>query len=138
MRVGTDPDLRFSPNGLAICKVRAVASSRREEPKGSGNWVDDKSAWLSVTAFGPKAENMAATVHKGMLVLVDGRLSVEEWESGEKKGTSVEVLVDTIGPSLSYATAEVSKVEKGGGAQPQSSPARPAQSAAPQSDEPPF
>lgn len=144
-RMGTDPELRFTPSGVAVASFRAVASSRKEEPKGSGNWVDDKSAWVKVTAFQQLAENIAESLLKGMLVVIDGRLEIEEWEDrdGAKRQTP-NILVNTIGPALKYATAKVSKVESQGAQQQSSSRQQTSRDddpwAAPpaQNDEPPF
>ena len=135
VRLGTEPELRFTPAGMAVCSVRAVSSQRK---KVNDEWVDDKTTWTTLVAFGQLAEHMVETVHAKDLVVVDGRLSVEDWESGDKKGTSVSVLLDSIGPSLSYATAEVTQVPRSNGAQQPARQQQAAPSQAPQSDEPPF
>lgn len=121
MRVGTDPELRFTPAGMPICSFRAVASSRKEEPKGSGNWVDDRTAWVTVTTFQQTAENVVESIQKGDLVVVLGRLEVQEWTDNENnKRISVNVVADTIGPSLRWSTAKVSQAPRtNGGGPPQ-------------------
>ena len=139
--VGTDPSLRFSAGGMAICSFRAVASSRKKDDKGE--WVDDKSAWVNVTGFKQVAEIMAESVEKGQKIVLDGRLEVEPWTDRDANDRiSVNVLVNTVGPSLSFATAKVSKVERSSNTQsgqqsrPQSAGEDPW--ATPQSDDPPF
>lgn len=137
-RVGADPELRFSPSGVAVCNVRAVASSRKK--MDNGDWVDDKTTWVTLTAFKELAQNIAESVAKGDLITATGRLHVENWESGDKKGTSVSVLVDSIGPSLKYATAKVSKTERTGGSSntTNSGDSDPWEAPATQDDAPPF
>ena len=77
------------------------------------------------------AENVSASLRKGARVMVTGRLEQRSWETdqGEKRSV-VEVVADEIGPSLRWATAEVTRTERrgpgdfGGGAA--SAPAAPA------------
>lgn len=143
-RAAADPELRFTPSGMALCKVRAVASSRKEV---NGEWVDDKTCWVNLTTFKSQAENVAESVTQGMLLVVDGRIQTDDWEDKEgNKRTSVEIVCDSIGPALSWATAKVTKASRsGGGGQQQSSSQWGNQSdndpwatPAGQSDEPPF
>lgn len=103
-RVVADPELRFAPSGTAVLKIRCVASSRKKNE--AGEWVDDKTCWLNVTAFNKLAENSAESVTKGALITVTGRLQTDEWtdrETGEKK-SSTSVLADAIGVSLAVRT----------------------------------
>jgi single-strand DNA-binding protein len=96
---------------MPICKVRAVASSRKKDE--SGNWVDDKSVWVSLTGFNKVAENMAESITKGDLLTVVGRLQVSDWEDSEgHKRTSVEVSVDSIGPAITWNPAKVQRGER--------------------------
>lgn len=99
-RVGRDPELRFSPSGVAVTKMRAVASSRKQV---DGQWQDDKTAWVTLTAFKKLAENVAESFQKGNLVMVSGKLEVDEWEDSEgNRRTTVNVLVDNIGMSAAF------------------------------------
>lgn len=134
-RLGGDPELRFAPSGVAVCSASAAASSRK---KDGDKWVDDKTTWVRLTAFRRIAENMAESLHKGDLVMVTGKLQVEDWESGDKKGRSVDILVDSIGPSLSVATATIRKGERSSSSSSSSSSDGDPWATPPQDDEPPF
>jgi single-strand DNA-binding protein len=145
-RLGTDPDLRYTPGGMAVCEARAVASSRKKNEQ-TGEWHDDKSAWVTLTAFKELAENMAESLNRGDLVVVLGRLEIAEWtDKDDNKRTTPKVLLDNIGPSLVRATAQVSKKDSssgGGGSRVQrtSGPVDNdpwATTPATSSDEPPF
>ena len=143
-RVVADPDLKFLPSGKAVANVRLVANSRK---KVDDQWVDDKVCWVRAVAFEKKAENIAESIEKGMLVVVEGRLHTAEYETqdGEKR-TSVELMLDTIGPSLSFATAKVTGSGKrdatssssGGGVERSSGGGEDPWGTPPQGDEPPF
>jgi single-strand DNA-binding protein len=66
------------------------------------------------------AENAAESLGRGSRVLVSGRLEQRSWETpdGDRR-SKVEVIADEIGPSLRWATAQVTKNErKGPGGEP--------------------
>ncbi|MFE1767265.1 single-stranded DNA-binding protein [Streptomyces angustmyceticus] len=110
-RLIEDPELRFSASGSAVVKIRLAFNSRKKGQ--SGQWVDDATFFVRGTAFGQAAENVAASLQRGMEVMVVGRMKTESWETkdGEKRSEAA-LLVDSIGPSLRFATAQV---EKSGG-----------------------
>jgi len=64
------------------------------------------------------AENVTESLTKGARVIVSGRLDQRSWETqdGERR-SKVEVVADEVGPSLRWATAQVTKTERrdGGG-----------------------
>jgi len=96
------------------------------------------------------AENVAESLTKGMRVIVTGRLVSRSWEANGEKRTVTEMQVDEVGPSLRYATAKVTRTQRGGGnggggfsgGGGSSSPAGGSDNdpwaSAPASDEPPF
>lgn len=102
-RVVADPELRFSPSGVAVGNIRLVASSRKQV---DGEWVDDKTCWIDCTVFKQTAENLVDSVTKGDLVTVTGRLQTDEWEDkdGNKRSKTV-MIADSIGPSLRFRSA---------------------------------
>jgi single-strand DNA-binding protein len=60
------------------------------------------------------AEHCANSLAKGMRVVAQGRLTQHSWEDEQhQRRTSMELQVDEIGPSLRYATAEVTKAQRG-------------------------
>jgi single-strand DNA-binding protein len=159
-----DPELRFTPAGAAVCKFR-VASTPRIFNKTTSQWEDGESLFLTCSVWRQAAENAAATLARGMRVMVQGRLKQRSYEDREQvKRTVYEIDVEEVGPSLLRASAVVSKNNAAGqssaaptadgwaGARPaqqsggwggQQAPAQPpaAPAAAPTggySDEPPF
>lgn len=129
-----DPELRFSPGGVAVGKFRLVSSSRKQV---DGEWVDDKTLWLQVTVFKQLAENCVDSLAKGDLVVVTGRLQTDEWESegGEKRSATV-LVANNVAPSLLFRTTPHSE----GRAERRTAPDTEDQWAAPvgQPDDPPF
>lgn len=137
-RVAADPELRYAASGVAVCKIRAVASHRKKNDDDT--WVDSNTLWTSLTIFKDAAEHAAESFEKGDLVVVTGRIELQEWEKDGVKNRAANVLVDSIGHSTRWATSKATKVERSGGGDGQ----RKKQTdndpwAAPdQSDEPPF
>lgn len=114
-RLTQDPELRFSNNGVAIATVNLAFNSRRKN-QATGEWEDGDVFFVRGTAFKQLAENVAETLTKGTEVHVSGRLKTDQWEdkqTGDKRSATA-LLIESIGPSLAWATAKVSKVSRDG------------------------
>ncbi|MFF7476611.1 single-stranded DNA-binding protein [Streptomyces sp. NPDC008092] len=110
------PELRFSGAGKAVVRVRLAFNARRKDD--SGNWVDGDTFYIDGKAFDQHAERIAESLEKGMEVVVAGRLKTDQWTTREgEKRSGPSLLLDAIGPSLRYATAQVTKAGSGGGRQ---------------------
>jgi len=109
-----DPELRFTAGGKGVASF-GVAVNRRYQK--NNEWVEQTS-FFNVTAWDSLGENAAASLTKGMRVIVTGRLEQRSYETqqGEKRSV-VEIVAEEIGPSLRWATAQVEKVARseGGG-----------------------
>lgn len=113
-RLIEDPELRFGANGKAIAKVRLAFNSRKKDP-ATNEWIDSDSFFIDGKAFDQAAENIAGSLTRGMEVVVSGRLRTEKWESKEgEKRSAPALMIDSIGPSLRFATAAVTKTSGGG------------------------
>jgi single-strand DNA-binding protein len=95
-RLGGDPTLK-SVHGDRVAEFRLGSTARRKEGE---TWVDGSTNWYSVEAWGDIAQHIVTSLRKGDLVVVLGRLKVEQWESGERRGTSVKIRADHLGHSL--------------------------------------
>jgi single-strand DNA-binding protein len=107
------PELRFTPNGRAVAKVRVAVNERYQN--STGDWVDGNTSWYTVQAWGALAEHLAESVGKGDRVLVHGRLGQRpyETETGEKRH-AWEVTAEEIGLSLRHTSAESTKARTAG------------------------
>ena len=113
--ITADPELRFTPSGAAVAKF-TIASTPRYFDKGSNEWKDGDTLFLTCNVWRQAAENAAETLQKGMRVIVQGRLKQRSYETKEgEKRTVYEVEVDDFGPSLLRATAKVSRNAGSGG-----------------------
>src|SRR6266540_3238929 len=110
-----DPELRFTPSGAAVASF-TVASTPRTFDRQSGEWKDGEALFLRCNIWRQAAENVAESLTRGALVIVNGRVKQRSFETREgEKRTVIELDVDEIGPSLRYATAKVNKVSRGTG-----------------------
>ena len=91
-----DPELRSTPGGTAVCKLRVAVNSRRKDGQ-SGEWID-KPNYFDVTVWGAQGENCANYLSKGRPVAVDGRLDWREWEAqdGSGKRQAIEIIADSV------------------------------------------
>jgi single-strand DNA-binding protein len=107
-----DPELRFTPSGVAMAKIR-MAVNRRWRGQ-DGEWQEDTS-FFTGTVWREQAEQVAESLQKGMRVIVTGRLEQRSWETQEGDRRSVvEVQIDEVGPSLRWATATVNRTQRSG------------------------
>lgn len=108
-----DPEIRYTPSGQTVVTF-GLAVSRRWQ-NGQNEW-EEQTSFFDVKCWSQMAENVAESVAKGTRVVVAGRLEQRSWEtdSGDKR-SKVEVVADEVAPSLRWATAEVSKVERSTG-----------------------
>ena len=109
-----DPELRYTQNGLAVANF-TIASTPRTFDRASNDWKDGEALFLRASVWREFAEHVAGSLTKGMRVVATGRLRQRSYETKEgEKRTSIELEVDEIGPSLRYATAQVTRAAGGG------------------------
>jgi single-strand DNA-binding protein len=139
-----DPELRFTPSGLATATL-GIAVNRRRQNQG-GEW-EEQTSFFNVVCWRDMAENVSQSLQKGARVLVTGRLEQRSYQTqdGEKRSV-IEVIADEIGPSLRWATAGVQKNDRrepgeagagGGGGRPVANEPMPAATGG-YGDEEPF
>lgn len=111
----SDPELRYTQNGLAVANF-TIASTPRNFDRASNEWKDGEALFLRASVWRDFAEHVAGSLTKGSRVMATGRLKQRSYETKEgEKRTSIELEVDEIGPSLRYATAQVTRASGGGG-----------------------
>ena len=106
--VATTPRHLITSDGVPITSFR-LASKQRHFDRKSGNWVDGATNWYTVTAFRSLAINAVNSLKKGERVVAHGKLRISNWESGEKRGTNIEIDADSLGHDLSWGTTVFSR-----------------------------
>lgn len=104
-----DPELRYTQNGLAVANF-TIASTPRTFDARSKEWKDGDALFLRASVWREFAEHVAGSLTKGSRVIATGRLKQRSYQDrdGATK-TAIELEIDEIGPSLRYATAQVTR-----------------------------
>lgn len=76
-RMGRDPEIRYMPNGDAVCNF-SVATTERWKDKASGEMKED-TTWHRVSAWGRQAEIVGEYLRKGSLVYVEGKMTARKY-----------------------------------------------------------
>jgi len=93
--LGRDPEVRYTPNGAAICNV-TIATSRNWKDKTSGEKVEE-TEWHRVVFYDRLAEIAGEYLKKGRSVYVEGRLKTRKWQDKEGKDNyTTEVIADNM------------------------------------------
>ncbi|MBO0720812.1 MAG: single-stranded DNA-binding protein [Blastocatellia bacterium] len=74
--LGRDPELRYTPQGTAVCKLSVATTERRKNAAGQ---PDEHTTWFRVTVWGRQAELANEYLSRGRQVYLEGRLRLEEY-----------------------------------------------------------
>lgn len=138
-----DPELRYTPKGLAIAKLGLAVNRRWTNEAGEQK---EDVLFVDVDAFGKQAETIGQYLRKGRPILIEGRLRLDTWDdkqSGQKKsklGVVLETFQFLDSGNREGGAGGASSAPSAPGAAPAARPARPAASAPPADpggDEPP-
>jgi len=86
--LGRDPEVRYTPNGSAVCNV-SVATTRTWKSKDSGD-KNEETEWHRVVFYDRLAEIAGEYLKKGRSIYVEGRLKTRKWQDkdGAEKYTT--------------------------------------------------
>lgn len=80
--LGRDPELRYTPQGDAVCNFSVAVNDKRRDKAGE---LQDITTWFRVTLWRKMAENASKYLTKGSPVYIEGRLKVDEWQDRDGK-----------------------------------------------------
>lgn len=96
-----DPELRFTPNGIAVASFRIAVNERVKD--ANGEWKDGDATFLACIAWRDMAENAVEHLRRGQSAIVCGKLKQRSYETKEgEKRTVYEVECEDLGPSLKW------------------------------------
>ena len=81
-----DPELRYTPNGVAVVNLRLAVNRRFKDRSGE---LKEDTCFLTVTAWDKQAEVCNQYLQKGRPVFIEGRLQTRSWENNEGQKRSV-------------------------------------------------
>lgn len=90
-RLATDPELKYTPSGIAVASFR-IAVDRRPNAQG-----EKETDFIPIVAWRQSAEFASTYLTKGRLVAVDGRMQVRSWvaQDGTRRYVT-EVVADEL------------------------------------------
>jgi len=92
--VGSDPEMRYTPNGKAVTSFRMATNYRYV---GSDGERREETEWFRVSVWGKQAESCNQFLSKGRRVYVEGRLHSRSWEGQDgQMRTSLEVSANRV------------------------------------------
>ena len=92
--VGTDPEMRYTPNGTPVTSFRVATS--RVYTTGDGERKQE-TEWFTVVAWRKQAESCSQFLTKGQRVYVEGSLRTRAWEGKDgQKRTNIEVIANRV------------------------------------------
>ncbi|HEY0855527.1 MAG TPA: single-stranded DNA-binding protein [Albitalea sp.] len=93
--LGRDPEVRYTPNGNAVCNLR-IATTRNWKNRDSGE-KQEETEWHSVVLYDRQAEVAGEYLKKGRPVYIEGRLKTRKWQDkdGHDKYTT-EIIGETM------------------------------------------
>ncbi len=92
--LGRDPEMRFLPNGNAVCSM-SLATDEGYKDKNTGQQVD-KTEWHRVEAFGRLAEIIGEYLKKGSKCYIEGKLRTDEYEKDGIKRYSTKIIANEM------------------------------------------
>ncbi|MFH1137521.1 MAG: single-stranded DNA-binding protein [Pseudomonadota bacterium] len=121
--LGKDPEIRYTPNGLAVATFSMATTERVGQDR------EERTEWHRIVAFGRLAEICGEYLAKGKQIYIEGRIQTREWEDrdGNKKYTTEIVAnqMQMLGSASSggasredYRPPQQSQPRQGGGGAP--------------------
>jgi single-strand DNA-binding protein len=118
--LGKDPDMRFMPDGKAVCNISIAISEKYRDKDGNQKEVTE---WVSVAFFGKLAEIVGEYCAKGSQIYVEGKLKTDKYEKNGETRYATKVVAEKMqllgGKSESRPTQTQHEKDKANGYVPQ-------------------
>ena len=102
--IGTEVRAFHENDGGTPFTTFRLGSTRRWFDKATGAWKDGQTEWFNVKVWRTTAINVARSLRKGDPVIVQGRLSTEEWMSEQGPRTSLVLEATSLGHDLAFGS----------------------------------
>ncbi|HLL67508.1 MAG TPA: single-stranded DNA-binding protein [Micromonosporaceae bacterium] len=114
--LGSAPELRFTPSGVAVAKMSVGHNTRRRNQ--SGEWVNGSTVWIDVTCWRDLAERVA-NLSKGDTVIIDARDDLSAWaylaQATNKPAARLQVTANNVAVSMRFAEATANRTARPAG-----------------------
>jgi single-strand DNA-binding protein len=117
--LGADPELRVTPGGQAVLKLRLATN---ESYMDRNNVRQERTEWHRVTVWGRRAEALGKILAKGDSLFVEGRIQTSSYEKNGEKRYSTEVVANNIVLAGGRGRGEGAPAREGGRPQREAAP----------------
>jgi single-strand DNA-binding protein len=111
--LGADPELRVTPGGQAVLKLRLATT---ESYLDRSNTRQERTEWHRITIWGKRGEALAKILGKGDRLFVEGRIQTSSYEKNGEKRYSTDIIANNV-----ILAGGGRRREEGGGDAPRSS-----------------
>jgi len=91
--LGRDPELSYTPSGMAICKLNLATTESRK--RDDGTW-EDMTEWHRVTVWGKTGESLGQHASKGSQIYIEGRIHYDSYEKDGIKRYTTDIIARTV------------------------------------------
>ena len=90
-----DPELRYTPKGMAIAKIGLAVNRNWTNEAGEKK---EEVTFVDVDVFGRTAENVGQYMRKGRPIMIEGRLRLDQWDDKQtgQKRSKLGVVAETV------------------------------------------
>jgi single-strand DNA-binding protein len=121
--LGSAPELRFTPSGVAVARMSVGHNTRRRDE--SGKWVNGDTLWIEVTCWRDLAERVAK-LNKGDTVTVTARDDLSAWayinQTTSKAAARLQVTANNVSLSMRFADANAVRTPRPSSPDPMEDP----------------
>src|SRR5580692_9970473 len=111
--LGADPELRVTPSGQSILKLRLATT---ESYLDKGGTRQERTEWHRITVWGKRGEALSKMLAKGMTIFVEGRIQTSSYEKNGEKRYSTDIVANNIILAGGRGRGAGEGREEGGGA----------------------
>jgi single-strand DNA-binding protein len=91
--LGADPEMRYTADGTAVCRLRVATSRRYTDKQGNRQ---EETAWHRVDAWGKLAEICGQYLSKGRQIYIEGRLKYGSYEKDGVKHYTTDIVAENM------------------------------------------
>ncbi len=91
--LGADPELRVTPGGQAVLKLRLATT---ESYLDRSNTRQERTEWHRITIWGKRGEALAKILSKGDRLFVEGRIQTSSYEKNGEKRYSTDIIANNV------------------------------------------
>ena len=92
-RLGSDPEVRYTPGGTAVCKLSLATSRKYTDKQGQ---KQEKTAWHKLVAWGKLAEICGKYLKKGAQIYTVGYLDYGSYEKDGVKHYTTDIVMNEL------------------------------------------